>query len=201
MPRAPRGSFLRQLPPSFVAVSRCCSSIATCCLPAHIASVVRAFKPAVCQRSNPSSLPAASTKPCGVSLCCSSVAANLPIVKTFKILGRLPPDTLAAGICWGTVAARGSLPSRLVFLRTFLPFASSHTPQMLRGRGFAIAICSYGKRSFFLFHFLFFFDALSGTCQCFIWHGFPDGVTCVTAMRPHDCDDQTTVEHTGQLCA
>ena len=136
-----------------------------------------------------------------VSLCCSSVAASLPIVKTFKILGRLPPDTLAAGICWGTVAARGLLPSRLLFLRTFLPFASFHTSQMLRGKGFAIAICSYGKRSFFLFHFLFFFDSLSGTCQCFIWHRFPDGVTCVTAMRPHDCDDQTTVEHTGQLCA
>jgi hypothetical protein len=71
---------------------------------------------------------------------------------------------------------------------------------MLRGRGFAIAIFSYGKRSVFLFHFLFFFAFLSGTCQCFIWHRFPDGVTCVTAMRPQDCDDQTTVEHTGN-CA
>ena len=49
----------------------------------------------------------------------------------------------------------------------------------------------YSKRSAFL----------SGTCQCFFWHRFPDGVSCVTAMRPHDCDDQTTVEHTGQLCA
>ena len=47
----------------------------------------------------------------------------------------------------------------------------------------------------------FFFAFLSGTCQCFFWHHFPDGVSCVTAMRPHDCDDQTTVEHTGQLCA
>ena len=27
-----------------------------------------------------------------------------------------------------------------------------------------------------------------------MWHRFPKGVTCVTAMRPHDCDDQTTVE-------
>ena len=53
----------------------------------------------------------------------------------------------------------------------------------------------------FLFHGLFFFAFLSGTCQCFIWHRFPEGVTCVTAMRPHDCEDHTTVEHTGQLCA
>ena len=40
---------------------------------------------------------------------------------------------------------------------------------------------------------LFFAWALlSGTCQCFFWHRFPDGVSCVTAIRPRDCDDQTT---------
>ena len=63
MPRAPRGSFLA------AASTKLCGAVAVPALqPAvcvHMASVVRAFKPAVCQRSNPASLPAASTKPCG----------------------------------------------------------------------------------------------------------------------------------------
>ena len=118
-----------------------------------------------------------------------------------QALQQLPPGALAAGLFCRNVGARRLLPSRLLLPRTFLLFASFQTSQMLRGSGFAIAICSYGKRSVFLFHVLFFFAFLSGTCQCFIWHRFPDAVTCVTAMRPHDCDDQTTVEHTGQLCA
>ena len=48
----PWPSHCPRLPPSPVAVSFCCSSVATCRL-VHIASVVRAFKPAVCQPSNP----------------------------------------------------------------------------------------------------------------------------------------------------
>ena len=51
---------------------------------------------------------------------------------------------------------------------------------------------------YFCFVFVLFF---SGTCHCLLWHGFPDGMSCLTAMRPHDSDDQTTVEQTGQLCA
>ena len=200
MPRAPHGSFLA------AASTKLCGRQVPALQPAvclHIlASVVRAFKPAVCQRSNPYSLPAASTKPCGGKPLLFERCSQPSMRQNFQNpWQQLPPGTLAAGICCWNVDARRLLPSRLLFPRTFLPFAGFHTSQMLRGRGFAIAICSYGKRSVFLFHFLFFFAFLLGTCQCFSWHRFPDGVTCVTAMRPHDCDDQTTVEHTGQLCA
>ena len=187
-----------------MAVSPCCSSVATCCLPAHISlcCVGRSSLPfASVQTLTPSrQLP---PNPVAVSLCCSSVAASLPFVKTFKILGSsfhqaLWPQafvvvgTLTPAVCFHRVCC-----SRVRSFR--LPAFT--TSQMLRGRGFAIAICSYGKRSVFLFHFLFSLPFLWGTCPCFIWHRFPDGVTCATAMRPHDCDDQTTVEHTGQLCA
>ena len=159
----------RPVAPSPVAVSPCCSSVAAGRLPAHsrlhqalwpsapavpalqpavclhIASVVRAFKPAVCQRSIPYSLPAASTKPCGgkplLFQRCSQPSNRQNFQNPWQ---QLSPETLAAGICWGTVDARRLLPSRLLFPRTSLPFASFHTSQMLRSRGFASAICSYG---------------------------------------------------------
>ena len=135
MPRAPHGSFLA------AASTKLCGRQVPALQPAvclHIlASVVRAFKPAVCQRSNPYSLPAASTKPCGGKPLLFERCSQPSIRQNFQNpWQQLPPGTLAAGICCWNVDARRLLPSRLLFPRTFLPFAGFHTSQMLRGRGF-----------------------------------------------------------------
>ena len=41
----------------------------------------------------------------------------------------------------------------------------------------------------------------SGTYHWLVRHRCPHGVSCLHAMRPDDCDDQTTVAQTGHVCA
>ena len=80
MPRAPRGNFLA------AASTKLCGAVAVPVLqPAvcvHIVSVVRAFKPAVCQPSNPYNVPIlrrpVAPSPVAVSPCCSSVSCTEP---------------------------------------------------------------------------------------------------------------------------
>ena len=40
---------------------------------------------------------------------------------------------------------------------------------------------------------LLIFCVLSGTCQCFFWHRFPAGVSCVTAIRPRQPSNAPTL--------
>ena len=138
----------RPVAPSPVAVSPCCSSVAAGRLPAHsrlhqalwpsapavpalqpavclhIASVVRAFKPAVCQRSIPYSLPAASTKPCGgkplLFQRCSQPSNRQNFQNPWQ---QLSPETLAAGICLGGLLT----PRRLLSIASVVP---AHIPSV-----------------------------------------------------------------------
>ena len=96
---------------------------------------------------------------------------------------------------------KGNQACRLPGLKPLKRFAAASTRHSgdshLLWVAFKPAVC----QAAFSFASYFLRALFAGTCQCFFWHRFPAGVSCVTAIRPRDCDDHTTVEQTGQLCA
>ena len=142
----------------------------------HSPLLLRVFNPAVCQASNPYQ------------------RAVCQAYNPYNPAWQLRPGTQAEpSVVKGVQACR--LPETLKPCVAASTRHSGHSPLLLRAFKPAVCQATFSFPSYFLRAFF------SGTCQCFFWHRFPAGVSCVTAIRPRECDDRTTVEQTGQLCA
>ena len=157
---------------------------AVCQPSGHSPLLLRAFKPAVCQPSNP------------LKCLQRSAAASTMTRHSCKLL-----PSVVTGAKPAVCQPSGHCP--LMGKAFNMPFANPQTKpfswttpscrENLQARP-ASQRCSLCFRtcSGVLFRCLFFVRNVPM---------FLAGVSCVTAIRPPDCDDQTTVEQTGQLCA